>query len=263
MNEGRKEIVQIIFVFVGVLFAIKLFFVQVLDDRYADLANSNAILREVEYPFRGLIYDRNGKLIVYNTPEYDLMIIKKDVKNFDSAKFCAVFGITQEQLNAYFDDYKVRKVKKEASEVKPAIFIRQLSNFDFARIQEHIDEFSGFEIQPRTTRAYATFALANSMGYVSEISKRQLERDTTKIYKQRDYIGQSGLESYYEKDLSGKRGVRFKFKDVKGIDKGSFQKGKWDTLSLPGKDLITTIDMALTGIWRTLVQGKGRKPRGY
>jgi penicillin-binding protein 2 len=256
MNEGRREIVQIVFVFVGVLFAIKLFFVQVLDDRYADLANSNAILREVEYPFRGLINDRNGKHIVYNMPEFDLMIIKKDVKDFDSAKFCTVFGLTQEQLRGYFNDYKIRRAKKEASEVKPAIFIRQLSNLDFARIQEHIDEFSGFEIQPRTTRAYATFALANSMGYVSEISKRQLERDTTKIYKQRDYIGQSGLESYYEKDLSGTRGVRFKFKDVKGIEKGSFLEGKWDTLSLPGKDLTTTIDIALQEYGEHLFKGK-------
>lgn len=256
MNEGRKEIVQIVFVFVGVLFAIKLFFVQVLDDRYADLADSNAIQREVEYPFRGLIKDRNGKLIVFNTPEFDLMIIKKDVKDLDSAKFCSVFGITQEQLRAYFKDYKVRRAKREASDVKPAIFIRQLSNLDFARIQERIDEFSGFEIQPRTTRAYTTFALANSMGYVSEITKRQLERDTTKIYKQRDYIGQSGLESFYEKDLSGTRGVRFKFKDVKGIDKGSFLEGKLDTLSVPGKDLITTIDIGLQEYGEALFRGK-------
>lgn len=256
MNEGRKEIVQLVFVFVGVLFAIKLFFVQVLDDRYADLAESNAILREVEYPFRGLITDRNGKLIVYNTPEYDLMIIKKDVKDFDSAKFCTVFNITREQLRGRFNDYNIRRAKREASSVKPAIFIQQLSNLDFARIQEHMDEFSGFEIQPRTTRAYTTSALANSMGYVSEITKRQLERDTTEIYKPRDYIGQSGLEAYYENDLSGKRGVRFKFKDVKGIDKGSFLQGQLDTLSIPGKDLTTTIDIALEEYGEHLFKGK-------
>lgn len=256
MNEGRREIVQIVFVFVGILFTIKLFFVQVLDDRYEDLANSNAILEEVEYPFRGLIFDRNGKLIVYNTPEYDLLIIKNEVKKLDSTRFCQVFGITQEQLRAYFADYKARRIKKEASDVKPAIFIRQLSNLDFARIQEHIDEFTGFEIQPRTTRAYATVALSNSMGYVSEITKRQLERDTTKIYKQRDYIGQSGLESYYEKDLSGKRGVRIKYKDVKGIEKGSFLEGKLDTLSIPGKNLTTTIDIALQEYGEKLFKGK-------
>jgi penicillin-binding protein 2 len=256
MNEGRREVVQLIFVFVGVLFTIKLFFVQVLDNRYADMANSNAILKETEYPFRGLITDRNGKLIVYNTPEYDLLIIRKEMKDFDSARFCEVFGMTREQLRERFNDYKARKAKREVSDIKPAIFIRQLSNYDFAKIQERIDEFSGFRIQPRTTRAYATTALANSMGYVSEISKNQLDRDTTNIYRQRDYIGQSGLESFYEHVLSGKRGVRVKYKDVDGVEKGSFDNGKYDTLSVPGKNLTTTIDIALQEYGEHLFKGK-------
>jgi penicillin-binding protein 2 len=92
MNEGRREILQLVFVLVGIVFLIKLFFIQVLDNKYAELADSNAILRQVEYPFRGLISDRNGKLIVYNTPEYDVTVIQKDVKNFDSTRFCEVFG---------------------------------------------------------------------------------------------------------------------------------------------------------------------------
>src|SRR5688572_16434697 len=231
MNEGRKEIIQIIFIFFGILFLIKLFFVQILNERYAQLANSNAILKETDYPFRGLIYDRNGKLLVYNTPEYDLHIIKKEVVNFDSARFCAVFDLTREQLRATFKELKSRK---EYSPVKPTIFLRQLSTFDFARIQEHIDEFRGFSIQPRTTRAYTTKALANAVGYVSEISKSQLERDTTKIYRQRDYLGQSGIESQYEKILSGKRGMRFKLRNVDGVEKGSYEEGIYDTLSIPG-----------------------------
>jgi penicillin-binding protein 2 len=253
MNEGRREIVQIIFVFVGVLFAIKLFFVQVLDERYEQLANSNAILKETEYPFRGLITDRNGKLIVYNNPEYDLLVIRREMVDFDSARFCEVFGLSSEELRVKFKELRARK---EYSPVKPTIFLRQLSNYDFAKIQEHIDEFTGFQIQPRTTRAYATFALANSMGYVSEISKRQLEHDTTKIYRQRDYVGQSGLEAYYEKDLSGKRGVRFKFKDVDGVEKWSLENGKYDTLSIPGKNLTTTIDIALQEYGERLFKGK-------
>ncbi len=253
MNEGRREIVQIVFVFVGVLFAIKLFFVQVLDERYEQLANSNAILKETEYPFRGLITDRNGKLIVYNNPEYDLLVVRREMVDFDSARFCEVFGLSQDELRIKFKELRARK---EYSPVKPTIFLRQLSNYDFAKIQEHIDEFTGFQIQPRTTRAYATFALANSMGYVSEISKRQLEHDTTKIYRQRDYIGQSGLEAYYENDLSGKRGVRFKFKDVDGVEKWSLENGKYDTLSVPGKNLTTTIDIALQEYGEKLFKGK-------
>jgi penicillin-binding protein 2 len=253
MNEGRREIIQFIFIFFGILFLIKLFFVQILDSRYAQLANSNAILKETEYPFRGLITDRNGKLLVYNSPEYDLQIIKKEVVNFDSAKFCKVFGLSKEELRQKFKELKARK---EYSSVKPTVFLRQLSNYDFAKIQEHIDEFTGFYIQPRTTRAYATKALANTVGYVSEISKSQLERDTTKIYRQRDYLGQSGIESYYENILSGKRGVRFKLRNVEGVEKGSLDQGKYDTLSVPGKNITTTIDIDLQLYGERLFQGK-------
>lgn len=253
MNEGRREIIQIVFVLVGIVFLIKLFFIQVVDDRYAQLADSNAIVKETEYPFRGLIYDRNGKLLVYNSPEYDLQIIRKEVSNLDSASFCKVFDITIEELRLKFKELKARR---EYSPVKRTIFIKQLSNYDFAKIQEHIDEFPGFYIQPRTTRAYTTSALANALGYVSEISKNQLDRDKLDIYRQGDYVGQSGLESYYEKELSGKRGVRFKMRNVDGIDKGSFKQGAYDTLSIPGKNLTTTIDIDLQKFGEELLKGK-------
>jgi penicillin-binding protein 2 len=188
MNEGRKEIVQIVFLLVGIIFLVKLFFIQVLDDRYAELADGNAILRQVEYPFRGLIYDRNGKLIVYNSPEYDLEMVVKDVKKFDSLKFCEVFEISKEELRRRFKEMRARK---EYSPFKPTIFINQLSSVDFARIQDHLDEFPGIYVQARTSRSYEAPALANALGYVSEISKDNLARDESKIYKQGDYVGQS------------------------------------------------------------------------
>lgn len=253
MNEGRKEIIQIVFVLVGIVFLVKLFFIQIIDDRYEQLANSNAIVKETIYPFRGLIYDRNGKLLVYNSPEYDLLIVNKEVLSFDSANFCSVFDMTQEDLRLTFKELKARK---EYSPVKPTTFLRQLSNLDFAKIQEHIDEFPGFYIQPRTTRAYATPAMANALGYVSEISKTQLERDLTHVYKQGDYVGQSGIEKYYENELSGTRGVRFKMRNVDGIDKGSFKNGAYDTLSVPGENLTTTVDITLQEYGETLLKGK-------
>src|SRR3989337_4037693 len=116
MNEGRREIIQIVFVLVAVIFLIKLFFIQVIDSRYGELAYSNAILEEVDYPVRGLIKDRNGKLIVYNTPEFDLKIIHTDVKSFDSARFCEVFSKKPEELRILF---KELKAKREYSPVKP------------------------------------------------------------------------------------------------------------------------------------------------
>jgi len=253
MNESRKQILQFVVVLVSVIFLIKLFSIQVLDNRYAEMAEGNAILRQVEYPFRGLIYDRNKKLIVYNTPEFDIDVIVKDVKKFDSAKFCDVFQISREELRLRFKEMKARK---EYSPYKPTLFIDQLSNIDFARVQDQMDEFPGFYIQARTTRAYSSSALANALGYVSEINKNQIEHDKTRIYKQGDYIGQSGIEAFYEEQLRGKRGVRFKLRDVKGIEKGSFNSGKYDTLSVPGQNLVTGIDINLQQYGEFLMKGK-------
>ena len=253
MNEGRREIVQLVFALVGIIFLVKLFFVQVLDNKYAELADGNAILKEVEYPFRGLIYDRNNKLIVYNTPEYDIQVITKEIQNFDSAKFCTVFGLTREELRVKFKEMKGRK---EYSPFKPTLFLNQLSNIDFARVQDFLDEFPGFYIQARTTRAYQSPTLANALGYVSEISKESLARDASGIYKQGDYVGQSGIEAYYEEQLRGKRGVRFKLRNVKGIEKGSFKNGEYDTLSTPGANLYTGIDIGLQQYGEFLMKGK-------
>ncbi len=253
MNEGRKEIIQVTFVAVGILFLIKLFFVQVVDQRYGELANSNAILKEIDPPVRGLIRDRNGKLLVYNTPEFDLQIIRKEVRNLDSAKFCEVFSLTLPELRQKFKELRARR---EYSPVKPTIFLKQLSNLDFAQIQDRIDEFKGFYIKPRSTRAYTTTAMANQLGYVSEISKRQLANDDENIYRQGDEIGQSGIESYYEKYLRGKGGVRYLLRNVNGIVMGSFNGGTSDTLSVPGQDLISTVDIDLQEYGEYLMNGK-------
>ena len=253
MNEGRKEILQIVIVLVALVFLVKLFFIQVVDDRYAELSDSNAILRQTEYPVRGLIKDRHGKLIVYNTPEFNLEVLLKDVKRFDSAKFCAVFEISREELRKKFKEMKARK---EYSRFKPTLFLSQLSTTDFAKVQDYLDEFPGFYVQPRTTRAYSSAALANALGYVSEISKTKLENDASKIYKQGDYIGQSGIEAFYEEQLRGTRGVRIKLRNVKGIIKGSFKDGAYDTLSIPGQDLTTGIDLELQKYGEYLMGGK-------
>lgn len=256
MNEGRKEIIQAVFILMGVIFLVKLFFIQVVDDRYGTLAGINAILPVPQYPIRGTIYDRNGKLIVYNNPEFDLMIILKDVKRLDSARFCEVFGIDATQLDELFTGLKTEIRNKKASELQPYAFIRQLSTIDLARIEDHIDEFPGFYIEARNTRAYASEAGANALGYVSEITKKQLERDEKKFYRQRDYIGQSGIEAFYEEYLRGKRGVKYLMKNKDGVIKGKYEGGKYDTLSYPGQDLVTTLDLDLQEYGEKLMKGK-------
>lgn len=253
MNQGRKEIFQAIIILTGIVFLVKLFFIQVLNDKYGELSNSNSVYPQVEYPVRGLIYDRNYKQIVFNTPEFDVEVVINDMKQFDSARFCEVFKMSREELRKRFKEMKARK---EYSRYKPTTFIDQLSNEEYARVADRMDEFEGFEIVARTGRAYGAPSLANALGYVSEISKQQLDADSSKTYKQGDYIGQSGIEAYYEKFLAGKRGVRFKLRNVKGIEKGSFADGAYDVPSVPGEDLVSGIDLDLQRYGEFLMNGK-------
>ncbi|QSE97801.1 penicillin-binding transpeptidase domain-containing protein [Fulvivirga lutea] len=250
MDNTRKHIIQLLIIVVAATFLIKLFAIQVLDSKYAQAANSNIIHKVIDYPYRGIIYDRNGDLIVYNTPQYNLTVIPSEVKAMDTTHFCELFNITRQEFEEKL------KVAKKFSYVQPSIFIKQLSNTDLARVQDYLVNFSGFDIQARTTRAYTRPILSNALGYVSEISKRQLERDTLDYYQQGDYIGQSGIEAYYEKYLRGRRGVKYKIKNVKGVEKGDFEDGKYDTLSIPGQNLVSTIDLDLQSYGEMLLEGK-------
>ncbi len=250
MDDTRKHIIQLAVILVGIIFLIKLFSIQVLDSKYAQAATSNIIHEEIEYPYRGLIYDRNGKLIVYNTPQYNLTVIPKDVKKIDTTKFCDIFQISEQEF-----EEKMKEAKR-FSYVQPSIFIKQLSNQDLAKVQDYLIDFPGFDVQVRTTRAYSSPVLANALGYVSEVSKGQLERDSADYYRQGDYIGQSGIEGFYEKQLRGKRGVKYKIKNVKGVEKGDFEGGKYDTLSIPGQNLVSTIDLNLQEYGEWLMEGK-------
>ncbi len=256
INEGRKEIIQGVVILVAVIFLIKLFSIQVLNENYKNLASINAIRKEIQYPVRGLIYDRNGKIMVYNNPEFDLLIILKEIKNLDSARFCHVFDMTQEELKGRFKSLMSEIRNKKASELQPTPFIHQLSNFDLAKIEDNIDEFPGFYIQARTTRAYISKAGANALGYVSEISKSQLKKDKDGIYRQGDYTGQSGIESFYETHLRGTRGVKYLMRNKDGVIKGSYEGGKYDTMSVPGHDLVSSLDLNLQEYGEFLLNGK-------
>jgi penicillin-binding protein 2 len=259
MNEGRREIIQIVFVLVAVIFVVKLFLIQVLDDNYENLADVNAVRKVVQHRVRGHIYDRNGKLIVYNNPEYDLLVILKEVKNFDSTRFCEVFQVDTLELRGYFKALRAEIRAKKASPLQPTPFIKQLSNKDLARIQDNIDEFEGFYIEARTTRAYASAAAANALGYVSEISKEQLVRLTKGDkgeYRKGEYIGQSGIEAFYDDSLKGTRGVKYLLRNKDGVIKGAYNDGKNDTLSIPGKDLMSTLDLDLQEYGEFLMKGK-------
>ncbi|MBA9078122.1 MULTISPECIES: penicillin-binding protein 2 [Rufibacter] len=248
--EGRKYVIQAIFIAIGAVYLIKLFFIQVLDDSYKTAADNNAMRRVVQYPFRGLIYDRDGKLLVENTPVYDLMVVPKEAKAIDTLKFCQLVGLT-------LPEYREKiKAARTYSYVKPSPFLQRLTNAEFAAIQDNLVDFPGFYINARTVRGYPHQSLAHALGYIGEISPRQLEDSAYKGYRQGDYLGVSGIERQYEQYLMGQRGVKYTMVNVRGLEKGSFKDGAYDTLSVAGQNLITTIDLELQKYGEKLMQGK-------
>ncbi|MDH5602854.1 MAG: penicillin-binding transpeptidase domain-containing protein [Cyclobacteriaceae bacterium] len=250
MDKERKYIIQFVVLLIGIIYAFRLLNLQVFDETYAKKAEDNIIHREIEYPYRGLIFDRNNKLLVYNQPEYDLLIIPQQAKSTRVEEFCTLFSITKEEFEKKYLE------AKKYSPVKPSIFIKQLSDIDFALVQDKLIDFPGFFVKARSTRAYKYSTLANALGYVSEITREKLATDTSGYYKQGDYVGQSGVELYYEQYLRGKRGVKYKVKNVKGEDKGSFKNGQYDTLAVSGQNLISTIDIDLQLYGDKLMEGK-------
>ncbi len=250
MNKSRGYIIQGVFVVVAILFSVRLFSLQVLDDSYKTAADNNIIQAEIEYPFRGLIYDRNGEILVANKAIFDLLVVPNQIKNIDTLRFCNLVGISKEEFET-----KVAKAKAY-SYVKASLFLKQISLEKFSKFEDHLDEFPGFVLQPRTTRSYSYPILANALGYISEISKYELGKDTINYYHSGDYIGKSGLESNYETYLRGLRGKQFKIRNVRGVEKGKFKDGIFDTLAVPGYSITTTIDRELQEYAEKLMKGK-------
>ena len=185
--ENRKYVIQAIFFIVGAVFAAKLFFIQVLNSEYKHAAEANAIKRIVEYPFRGLIYDRNGKLLVQNTPVYDLMVVPKEIKDIDTLRFCRLFHVPLEEFRLKI------KAAKAFSYVKPSPFLQKLTTEEFARIQDNLVDFPGFYVNARTVRGYPHQSLSHALGYIGEVSPSQLEDTAYAAYAPGDYLGISGI----------------------------------------------------------------------
>ena len=250
MFDDRRHIIRIFVVLIGLTFLIKLFSIQVLDENYKAAAESNIIQKEIEYPYRGLIYDRDQNLLVHNEPVYDLMVIPNEVRVRDTLAFCKLLNITRE-------DFVDRiSVDKKYSYIQPSIFEKQLSIETFASIQDQLSEYRGFYPKARTVRGYEIESLANALGYIGEISNRKLRRDSSNYYRQGDYIGITGLELEYEDNLRGLRGVKYKMVNARGVEKGAFKDGELDTLSIPGDELIISIDRELQRYAEKLMKNK-------
>lgn len=239
---------------VALTIAVRLFCVQILDNSYKMSAENNSRRKEVQYPSRGLIYDRNGKLLVSNQAVYDIMIIPREVKSFDSIDFCKTVGIEMETLRNLFAEMRNNIRRRRISIHKPSIFIKQLSGERYAVLQEKLHKLSGFYAQRRTLRKYEYPAAAHVLGYVGEVNENILKKNT--YYSQGDYIGISGIESSFEEQLRGEKGVNYIMVDVLGRTKGEFRDGKYDTVAVSGKDLTLSLDIDLQMYGEKLMQGK-------
>lgn len=250
MNDQRPVVILIFIFLVGLVLLTKLFLIQVVDDSFLKKAERNAIQRVVDHPYRGLVYDRTGKLLVYNNPIFDLMLVPKEFQVGDTTRFLEIFDIPKEQL---IESYTAAR---KYSYVKPSPLIKQISTTDFAKIQDYLIDYPGLFIMTRAVRSYPLPIASHAMGYIGEINAGQLERDTAKYYVQGDYVGLSGIERFYEKQLRGKKGVKYKMVNVRGVDKGPFKDGEYDTASVAGRNLTSTLDLELQQYGEMLMNGK-------
>jgi penicillin-binding protein 2 len=248
--EGRRYVVLAIFTLVGLLFASRLFYLQVLDDSYKTAADRNTLQRQVQVPYRGLIYDRHDSLLVSNTPVYDLMVVPREVKRLDSTRFCQVMQMPLEDLRLGL------RAAKAYSRVRPSPLIQNLSTPELAAMNDNLINFPGFRVQARMARAYRTQNLAHALGYVGSITPKLLESTKYAHYAPGENVGISGLESFYESTLMGRRGVQYRLVNVRGIDKGAFRGGQFDTLSQAGQDLHLSIDSGLQAYGEKLLAGR-------
>jgi len=210
-----------------------------VDDTYEKAADNNAIRKIIQIPFRGEVYDRKGKLIVYNTPVYDLYVTPRKAVVKDTNRFCTLFGVTK----GYFDS--TMHQARVYSRVKPSLFLKHLSKEDFARIQDALVDYPGFSISTTAFRTYQSKALSNALGYVAEINPNSLVDQRDDYYRQGDYVGISCLEAFYEESLRGNRGVKYRMVNSNGVEKGEYKKGQLDINPIAGQNLYTSIDIRL------------------
>jgi penicillin-binding protein 2 len=244
----RKLLLLSIIVVVGLVFISRLFYLQVYNQDTYNLYEDNAIRKVYDYPKRGYVYDRDGKLLVANQPSYDIMFIPREVKPLDTLEFCNLLKITKKDFIDFYN-----KAYKYSPRL-PSVFIPQLSRMEYAAIQEKIRKFEGFYIQKRSLRDYQTTIGANVLGDIGEVNNYIIEKKP--YYKMGDLIGKQGVELSYEDVLRGVKGIKFIQKDRFNRDIGPYKEGIYDTLPQPGKDITITIDSKLQEYGELLMKHK-------
>jgi penicillin-binding protein 2 len=249
---NRKLYIILFFSAVCLIIVGRLFYIQIVDGYYKRTADQNAMRYEIQYPARGLIYDRNGTLLVGNQTVYDIVVIPRELAAFDTAALSATLKTSSAQIQRTLSAIK-SKAKKTAA-YQPALFHRQISMETFALLQEKWFKFPGFYAQARSIRSYPRRLAGNLIGYIGEADTSSITADP--FYTQGSYIGKIGIEYSYEKTLRGKRGVNVYMRDVYNRVKNSYADGKYDTIAVPGDYIVCTIDAGLQEYGERLMQNK-------
>lgn len=252
--EKRKYVLGFIAVGIVVVYLIRLFALQMLSEDFKRNADSNAFLRRIQYPARGVITDRNGKLLVYNQPAYDLMVVMTEQVGVDTLDLCQSLGINREWYERRMEEIKDLRRNPGYSRYTQQLFMSQLSAEECSRFQEKIFRFPGFYIQKRSIRQYRYPYAAQLLGDVGEVSPSELEAD--EYYRRGDYSGKQGVEKSYEKQLRGEKGTEILLRDARGRIKGHYMNGQFDNAPIPGKNLTLSLDVDLQALGERLMTGK-------
>lgn len=252
--EKRKYVIGGAAIFIVLVYLVRLLDLQIMTDEYKKYADNNAFLNKVQYPSRGAIYDRNGKLLVFNQPAYDITFVPREVTRLDTADFCQTLNITREQFDRLMEDVKNRRKNPGYSRYTQQVFMTQLSAEECGVFQEKLFKFPGFGIQRRTIRQYTYNAAGHALGDIGEVSRRDIEKDD--YYRSGDYIGKQGIEKSYEKYLRGEKGVEILLRDAHGRIQGHYMDGQLDRPSVPGKNLKLGLDIDLQMLGERLMQNK-------
>lgn len=248
MFDQRKYTIITAICILGLIYISRLFYLQVLDKEYVYFAEENALQKKIITPARGLIYDRNGNILVTNETVYDIMVIPSQVKPFDTVAFARL-------LNIKIPDIRKKLAEAEKySRYKPSLFLRQLSIKSYGKLQERLYEFRGFYAKESTTRKYPYKTAPHVLGYLGEVEQDKI--DNSDYYKLGDYIGISGLEKEYENLLRGEKGVEHVLVDVLNREQGTYLNGELDKPAKAGFDIVSTIDVNLQQYGEKLMQNK-------
>ena len=251
----RRYVIGGVATLIVVVYIIRLFMLQISSDDFKKSADSNAFLKRIDFPSRGVITDRHGKLLVFNQPSYDIMVVMNEVgDHLDTLEFCQTLNISRQEFDSRMATIKDRNRNPGYSRFTQQLFLTQLSDKDFSIFQEKMYRFPGFYVQRRSIRQYQYPYAAHVLGDVAEVSPAEVEADD--YYQPGDYIGKLGVERSYERQLRGEKGVKILLRDAHGRIQGSYQNGALDRRPKPGKNLTLAIDFDLQALGERLMQNK-------